>query len=273
MDLPDPSININETEEFTRSPTKGFWSGEKEVKGFAGINGTPTVIVDIGHLPYPQVLTVDVLSDIKQAGQHPPFVAVGGQRASVFIMEIGIGRVTWLQKMGARTADSPDPGFFYSDPTPAIRAMRTTILAQSLRVTALRVPGFIEIPGAPKFIDRVHVSTGAWVAEATEERPSFDSPLTTIAQSAVGVELLPHEPWGREDRRGVIIYNDSVDPLLIGYNFIPGLALFNFPIIPGERWEMPRPIVQHRIGGIWTAAGAGAARITVQRDGGVRSTF
>lgn len=83
--------------------------------------------------------------------------------------------------------------------------------------------------------------------------------LTSVAASAVAVQLLPANPA----RRGAMFDNDSVNTLYLGLCPVASLsvALYTVQINAGGYYELPRPIYTGVISGLWTAA-AGAVRIT-----------
>lgn len=80
---------------------------------------------------------------------------------------------------------------------------------------------------------------------------------TNVAQNAASVSLLANAPT----RMGATIHNDAAAPLLLKLGSAASLTSFTVKMAADSYYEVPfqytGPIV-----GIWTAAGAGAARIT-----------
>jgi len=81
--------------------------------------------------------------------------------------------------------------------------------------------------------------------------------LTNVASSATSVSLLA----ANTARYGVIVYNDSNQTLYLKYGTTASTTSFTYLLTPKATWEMPFPIYQGAIDGIWSSAN-GAARIT-----------
>jgi hypothetical protein len=82
--------------------------------------------------------------------------------------------------------------------------------------------------------------------------------LSTVAslatnQAILGVNL---------SRTGAIIYNSDANALLIKYGATASASSFTYRIAAGAHWEMPLPVYQGPIDGIWEADGSGSAFIT-----------
>ena len=63
-------------------------------------------------------------------------------------------------------------------------------------------------------------------------------------------------------RRGLLIFNDADKPLLLKYGAVASPTSFTVKIAAGGYWEMPQPVYQGIIDGIWEAGPTGAARVT-----------
>lgn len=91
--------------------------------------------------------------------------------------------------------------------------------------------------------------------------PSVNAALITFkASSATSIPLVLANP----SRRGLIIVNTDANDLWLRYGPVAtvGSGGWTYKIGSGVTWEMPQPIYNGRIDGIWTAAGAGIAEIT-----------
>jgi hypothetical protein len=84
--------------------------------------------------------------------------------------------------------------------------------------------------------------------------------LTQVDSSATTGVLLAAKPHG--SRNGVIIRNSDANNLYIAYAATATTSAYTDVIEPGVTWEMPEPIYDGIISGIWAADGSGAAVIT-----------
>lgn len=94
----------------------------------------------------------------------------------------------------------------------------------------------------------VLVNTGT-VATAT---------LTNVNDTATSTPLLA----ANTNRRGVTIFNDSLQALLVKYGATASTTSFTVRVAAGGYWEMPQPVYTGALDGVWTADSTGAARIT-----------
>ncbi len=63
-------------------------------------------------------------------------------------------------------------------------------------------------------------------------------------------------------RMGMVVVNDSTTgTLYLAYAAVASLTAYTYKIAPGQTWEMPSPIYNGLITGIWDVA-VGAARVT-----------
>jgi hypothetical protein len=93
--------------------------------------------------------------------------------------------------------------------------------------------------------------------QVTQGGTASTATLTNVASSATSVNVVA----ANSQRIGCIIYNDSIQGLLIKYGATASATSFTYRIGPGETWEMPTPIWVGQIDGIWDAAN-GNARVT-----------
>lgn len=63
-------------------------------------------------------------------------------------------------------------------------------------------------------------------------------------------------------RKGVVIYNTDAADLYIKYGTTASTSSFTAVVYSGVAWEMPNPIYNGRIDGIWASDGSGLAAIT-----------
>lgn len=81
--------------------------------------------------------------------------------------------------------------------------------------------------------------------------------LSNVSSSASNGTLLAENT----DRIGVLVQNDSTATLYLKYGATATSSSYTVKMEPGSYWEMPQPIYQGIVDGIWSAAN-GAARIT-----------
>lgn len=128
--------------------------------------------------------------------------------------------------------------------TLTLTAMAVTLGASQANVAedSTNMGGTREIAGLPVIASNESTSTST-----LSNANSSASSGTLIAANAA--------------RKGLIIYNDSVETVLIKYGSTASTTSFTTAIQPGEEWSMPKPVYTGIIDGIWLAAD-GAARIT-----------
>lgn len=90
----------------------------------------------------------------------------------------------------------------------------------------------------------------------------INTPVTTATQTSVaGNATSTQLVASNTSRRGLYIYNDSTANLRIKYGTTASVTSFLVLIPPGGYWEMPMPVYNGIVHGIWEAAN-GNARIT-----------
>lgn len=88
--------------------------------------------------------------------------------------------------------------------------------------------------------------------------PAASATLSNVAASATSVTLKAANSL----RRGLFIFNDADKALSLKYGATASASSFTVEIAAGGYWEMPQPIYQGIVDGIWEAGPTGAARIT-----------
>lgn len=233
-----------------------FWSGEKEVTN--GSDDPPVLLVDTPTFKEPRILGVEVVSDTARANQPT-------QVGAIFTMEIGVGRYSFKQYVGSRV-DNPDDGIPTIADRPTVKHAKFNVFAQWLRIGVNNISPFVQ--AGRKHRARVtcdqYIPT-EWTFRGTRKGPSY-----AIAQSATAVNLVDPELWGQEHRRMVIIDNQATDILYVRFD-LPAVVGSGFRIFPNERYELPQPMHQDLISGIWAAGGAGQAWIQLQLDSGIEA--
>lgn len=81
--------------------------------------------------------------------------------------------------------------------------------------------------------------------------------LTNVASSASTGSIVA----ARTLRKGLVIYNDSTAVLYLAYASTASLTAFSYKIAAGVTFEMPQPVYNGAVSGIWDAAN-GNARVT-----------
>jgi hypothetical protein len=87
--------------------------------------------------------------------------------------------------------------------------------------------------------------------------PASAAALSNVASSATSVTLKA----ANAGRRGLIIFNDSTQVLYAKYGASASATSFTVKIAAGGYWEMPLPIFQGVVDGLWASAD-GNARVT-----------
>lgn len=82
--------------------------------------------------------------------------------------------------------------------------------------------------------------------------------FASVNDSATSVALAA-ENLGR---LGLFLHNDSSEILYVGLGVTPTVTSFNAKVAAGASWEMPKPVFQGAVNGIWANNSTGAARIT-----------
>lgn len=82
--------------------------------------------------------------------------------------------------------------------------------------------------------------------------------LANVASSASNVTLKA----ANTSRRGLLIFNDADKVLNVKYGATASSTSFTVQIAAGGYWEMPQPIYQGIVDGIWASGPTGSARIT-----------
>ena len=90
------------------------------------------------------------------------------------------------------------------------------------------------------------------------EARSATATLANVAGSATNVTLRA----SAATRLGLMVFNDNTTSLYLKYGATASATSFTVFMGPGAYWEMPKPIYTGTVDGIWTAAGAGSARVT-----------
>ena len=93
-------------------------------------------------------------------------------------------------------------------------------------------------------------------------RKNVDSAALTQVNSAATSQTLLAAKSPRGSRGGVIIRNSDANNLYIAYADTATTSAYTDVIEAGVTWEMPEPIYDGVISGIWAADGSGAAAIT-----------
>ena len=78
-----------------------------------------------------------------------------------------------------------------------------------------------------------------------------------VAASATAVTLKAANPG----RKGLVVYNDSAVTLYVGYGLTTTTTDFTYKVLGGGTYEMPEPIFNGLVQGIWDSA-SGNARVT-----------
>lgn len=87
--------------------------------------------------------------------------------------------------------------------------------------------------------------------------PAAAGALSNVASSDSNVTLKA----ANASRRGLIIFNDSSAVLYIKFGATASSSSFTVKVAAGGYWEMPLPIYQGIVDGIWASAN-GNARVT-----------
>lgn len=88
--------------------------------------------------------------------------------------------------------------------------------------------------------------------------PASAAALTNINDSAANQTLVA----ANTSRRGLLAFNDSTVGLYLKYGATATITSFTVLIPAGGYWEMPSPIYQGIVDGIWASDAAGAVRLT-----------
>jgi len=95
-------------------------------------------------------------------------------------------------------------------------------------------------------------------ALSNAEAPAAAASLSNVSSSASSVTLKA----ANTSRRGLLIFNDADKTLNVKYGATASSSSFTVQIAAGGYWEMPKPIYQGTLDGIWATGPTGAARVT-----------
>jgi hypothetical protein len=248
----------------TTSLNNGFWSGQKVVKNAQ--NDIPVPLADTNVLPYPMVLTIEVESDLANAGQPT-------QVGSLFTLEIGHGRFTYFQQIGSRLGTVSRAIPVLNEPAKTKQA-RISVYASRVRVLCNVLPPFVP----QGRICQATITVGTPGYQEIAHRPAIQVVDSEVIEPAAGdVNLLDPDTPGIEHRRAITIFNESSDPLYIRFGLPASLppGRYRSVIPPMLAYDVPLPIYPGLISGVWNGVGNGTKRalITELRDGGSYSSW
>jgi hypothetical protein len=89
-----------------------------------------------------------------------------------------------------------------------------------------------------------------------------DATLSNVADAATSTLLVAVRSAAGAQREGMIVHNDSTSILYLKYGTAATTTSYTYKIPSDATWEMPQPIYQGIIHGIWSADASGSARIT-----------
>lgn len=101
--------------------------------------------------------------------------------------------------------------------------------------------------------------SGGGTSGSANLSPVSTATLSTVASLATSQQLLA----ANANRKGVLAVNTDANAMKGKYGTTASGSSFSF-VVPGNngQWEMPQPIYQGRIDGIWDADGSGSLFLT-----------
>lgn len=102
-----------------------------------------------------------------------------------------------------------------------------------------------------------------WVEQAWITRPIIPSTVLSSLTSITGTAASVIVAATDGTRKGVLIVNDTIQAFFLKYGLTASTTSYSVRMPSLSYWEMPVPVWQGRMDGIWDASNTGAARVTI----------
>lgn len=155
------------------------------------------------------------------------------------------------------THNSNDPSvFIHGTVSTVISGLTATIGGGT--VTAVISGGTVTVSAVLAGTVTANIAGGTMTVIPTVPQSNIAT-LTSVTGNASSVLF----DATRAGRLGMIVVNDSTSTLFVKYGLTATTTGYSVIMPPVAYWEMPTPIYTGEIDGIWQAANAGAARVTI----------